>query len=620
MASPQEDDSSRSSKQAQEPQRLILCFDGTGNSFSGSNADTNVVKLLSMLDRTYPNQYHYYQELLKGSKIYIFGFSRGAYTAKFLARMINTVGLLCKGNEEMVPFAYLLYQRYLSGQLQDRTVEQKEQLKKATSLEQLMKAIPVEKLKSALTFNQLKAAIPVDQLKAAIPVDQLKAVMTVDQLKGAIPVDQLKAAMTVDQSVELIDVRTLEEVREERLNEESQPLLNAGNSNSGEPNEAFDELKAFSQTFCREETGKDGKGENIKVYFLGIWDCVSSVAVLEQKAPIPIAVIGTAHYVRHAVAVDERRVKFKPALLAQDIRDSRKTKTEDIKEVWFPGCHGDVGGGWPAGDDKPAGGDKAAIATENTMLWQRMTSWRQYIQKIWTSWKPKGPRHDVGADDFQMSDVPLAWMIHELELVDQLNPLAAVRWNCNAKRFKERFEAWFNKEKRFALGGFVHDSLSFGHGTGFSKVLLWRFMEYLPIITRWELRWTEIKPLWENVRFPLNKGRARDIPHDAVLHESLIRRLREDPLYKPANRNGRGTLHCLRRNDTIAQFTRTDQKPADYKHQTYKFVHVARKKANWKNSIKFWVLWAEDHSGWIFQLITACAIVVMGFWLVGYIY
>lgn len=43
------------------PNKLILCFDGTGNTFSGSNADTNVVKLLNKLDRNAPGQYHYYQ-------------------------------------------------------------------------------------------------------------------------------------------------------------------------------------------------------------------------------------------------------------------------------------------------------------------------------------------------------------------------------------------------------------------------------------------------------------------------------------------------------------------------------------------------------------------------------
>lgn len=57
------------SEPAREPKKLVLCFDGTGNEFSGSNADTNVVKLLKKLDRNAPGQYHYYQSefLLSGS-------------------------------------------------------------------------------------------------------------------------------------------------------------------------------------------------------------------------------------------------------------------------------------------------------------------------------------------------------------------------------------------------------------------------------------------------------------------------------------------------------------------------------------------------------------------------
>lgn len=43
------------------PQRLILCFDGTGNAFQGNPGDTNIVKLYNMLDRTNVNQMHYYQ-------------------------------------------------------------------------------------------------------------------------------------------------------------------------------------------------------------------------------------------------------------------------------------------------------------------------------------------------------------------------------------------------------------------------------------------------------------------------------------------------------------------------------------------------------------------------------
>jgi uncharacterized protein (DUF2235 family) len=44
-----------------EVNKLVLCFDGTGNTFTGSSSDTNVVKLLNKLDNNHSRQYHYYQ-------------------------------------------------------------------------------------------------------------------------------------------------------------------------------------------------------------------------------------------------------------------------------------------------------------------------------------------------------------------------------------------------------------------------------------------------------------------------------------------------------------------------------------------------------------------------------
>ncbi|KAI0167088.1 hypothetical protein GGR52DRAFT_575053 [Hypoxylon sp. FL1284] len=510
----------------EEPRKLVLCFDGTGNSFTGSNADTNVVKLLNKLDRNDPHQFHYYQTgigtydineksvnktwfgemrsslsqtidqgigttfdahvmagyrfLMRyydpGDKIYMFGFSRGAFTAKFLARMVNTVGLLCKGNEEMVPFAYRLYQRYLAGEIADADPK------------------------------------------------RLGKVSDKDHL--GVP--------------------------------ETQPLLDG---HAEEPTEAHhthkyqrahNEITAFTNTFCRKEVVDHcGKLEesNIKVYFLGIWDCVNSVAVLEQKTPKPVPVTGTAHFVRHAVAVDERRVKFKAALLAQDIRVSNHNH-EDIKEVWFPGCHGDVGGGWPASADHPL---------DNS---ERMTIW-QRIKNFWTTRKAKEASEDAAHDPFQMSDIPLAWMIRELEMVGQQDPRAAVKWCNRVNGFKRRFQ----KKKDQALNGFMHDSLRYGYGTGFFGVLFWRFMEWLPIITRWELENNE----WRNVRFPLNMGNTRDIPPDAVLHESLLWRLHNNATYHPPNNHGGALPPCLKIHGQVADVDpiMEIQEQADPDHKTY---------------------------------------------------
>ena len=130
---------------------IILCFDGTNNEYAATN--TNVVKMYAMLDRTTADQLMYYQPgigtfpppgvwgklkgwlvtkldlaiawLLKehatagyrflmshyqpGDRIFVFGFSRGAFTARVLAGMVHKVGLLTAGNEELVDFAWNTY-------------------------------------------------------------------------------------------------------------------------------------------------------------------------------------------------------------------------------------------------------------------------------------------------------------------------------------------------------------------------------------------------------------------------------------------------------------------------------------------------------------------------------
>lgn len=44
--------------------------------------------------------------------IYFFGFSRGAYTARFLAEMLDHVGLLSAGNEELTRFAWKTFSKW----------------------------------------------------------------------------------------------------------------------------------------------------------------------------------------------------------------------------------------------------------------------------------------------------------------------------------------------------------------------------------------------------------------------------------------------------------------------------------------------------------------------------
>jgi uncharacterized protein (DUF2235 family) len=85
-------------------ERLQNWYYKTKDSAVGTSFDQHVVGGYKFLMR-------YYEP---GDDIYMFGFSRGSYTAKFLSEMIDWVGLITHGNEEMVQFAWRTFSKWKS--------------------------------------------------------------------------------------------------------------------------------------------------------------------------------------------------------------------------------------------------------------------------------------------------------------------------------------------------------------------------------------------------------------------------------------------------------------------------------------------------------------------------
>ncbi|KAL9117337.1 MAG: hypothetical protein Q9187_006127 [Circinaria calcarea] len=439
-----------------KPAKLILCFDGTGNKFTGTPEDTNIVKLYQKFDREAADQYHYYQpgigtyaageaslnagvfgrfqrwlsktvDLAVGTTfdqhviagyrfimryysnhdhIYMFGFSRGAFTARFLARMISHVGLLSMGNEEMVPFAYQAYQDYVMG-TGHKTPEEAERF--------------------------------------------------------------------------MIDFKT---------------------------------------TFCRTYA---------QVHFLGLFDTVSSVGYFDlpfQKKFYASTVLRTAAHVRHAVSIDERRMKFKPALLAQDkqkdkaLREEADTKNSEhdhhieyIIEKFFPGNHGDVGGGW---SPNPATRHDLPGVSPNHP--SRLCKVPECLAKL----------DDLErGDPVQLSDIALQWMIKELDEVEEFHPEARIAWNHHRCIFMENIGNHLDQ----ATTAEIHDLLQFGGWSNWKewpKTLMWQIAEWCPLFKR-----KELNKNGEEVDqyFPPNMGGTRNIPAYNTktkyeqFHSSVARRI-----------------------------------------------------------------------------------------------
>ena len=299
-----------------------------------------------------------------GDAIYIFGFSRGAYTARFLAEMVQTIGLLSQGNEEMVRFAWN-------------------------------------------AFSKSKEA------------------------RGLYP-----------------------------------------NTEEDKKNIKF--MNDFKSTFCR---------EGVFIHFLGLFDCVNSLGQFDTpiwRINYRSIAMPAAKHIRHAVSIHERRLKFKPALFVQDQLQGEP----DIKEFWFAGNHGDVGGGWE---------------------------------------KPRGQKN-------QLSDTPLEWMVQELlNLKDTPNKLSFKTTNVRLLETRESdlersLQRGLTDHEKLTLDMKPHDMLRFGGGAPWYRVMGWWIIgsfphcmqpvdcslmstEFLPFQTRLKL----IDGAWIPRHWPPNMGASRDV-------------------------------------------------------------------------------------------------------------
>ncbi|KZP32693.1 hypothetical protein FIBSPDRAFT_722546 [Athelia psychrophila] len=103
------------------------------------------------------------------------------------------------------------------------------------------------------------------------------------------------------------------------------------------------ELYARADNNKRKEGAKHFKEtfsvKNVRVHFIGVWDTVSSIGIFRGKTlPLTDSCDHVCTF-RHALALDECRIKFLPECIAGP---SNEALPKNAKEVWFSGSHSDV--------------------------------------------------------------------------------------------------------------------------------------------------------------------------------------------------------------------------------------------------------------------------------------
>jgi uncharacterized protein (DUF2235 family) len=178
---------------------------------------------------------------------------------------------------------------------------------------------------------------------------------------------------------------------------------------------------------------------NVEIHFLGIWDTVKSYGGIFPQSLPHLRHNPIVKKVCHALSLNERRSWFLPTSWGQldiDEENLKQAKTDYryakqiIKEVWFQGCHSDIGGG-----DKEK---ETAKITLNWMLGEAIAS-GILLEKPLSDVQYKETVPEIH-ESFKGGWWALEW-IPRWELNNKhCPPIREFKWGPTGKRFPEKFK------------------------------------------------------------------------------------------------------------------------------------------------------------------------------------
>jgi hypothetical protein len=195
---------------------------------------------------------------------------------------------------------------------------------------------------------------------------------------------------------------------------------------------------------------------------------------------------------------------------------------QDISEVWFAGEHADIGGGWWLLEDE------TRPASDLPLIWMLHEAMRAgmpideaKLARAQYHAREMMVEDEDGDDIYRLDD--------ESESDSKLNT-SNPKSPPSSKQARTKTKS-LHHLTHLTTRTRLHDSLSFTGGLPFLSVLTWQVMEHLPF-RRMDL---QADGTWKPISWPLPRGETRDMPDDALVHGSVIARMRADPSYRPGN-------------------------------------------------------------------------------------
>ncbi|KAK4694207.1 putative membrane protein, partial [Lecanoromycetidae sp. Uapishka_2] len=460
--------------------------------------------------------YKFLMQCYNDDDIFIFGFSRGAYVARFLAEMLDHVGLLSQGNEEMARFAWKAFSQW-----QEREDNTEEEKKKKKDMLQFLWAFretfsrPVRRIRFLGLFDTVNSVPRFENAWMKRSKFPYTARSSAKIIRHAVSIDERRAKFRSD---------LISESKSSKPRQDSQRGRGPATADRFRRRSAIRPMGEYNkQTSARLSAVNGdlldpGRGKDARVR--------SQSPAISQS----LAVEKDGSSIRSMASVDSSQM----ILDAEDDEDD-EAAPQDLEELWFPGCHADLGGGWPLAE-----GEESPLS-HGPLVWMVREAQRAGLEfdteKII---KLKCCDDDYNDRDLGSMNGQAGPNVPEIEVT--ASPSLDIFHSPHAEKPEPGWVAGMEPKKpaksvfqqnleSAATKGVLHDCLEFRNGLTAASVISWKIMEYMPF------RRMDLRPdgSWKAISWPLPMGETRDIPENACIHLSAIRRMEADERYRPGN-------------------------------------------------------------------------------------
>lgn len=205
-----------------------------------------------------------------------------------------------------------------------------------------------------------------------------------------------------------------------------------------------------------------------------------------------------------SIRTDTSQLSAAPPRPPEDEDDIDEAAEQNIEELWFPGCHADLGGGWPLS------ANEETSLSHNPLVWMVREAQKAGLEfdremmirlkccdEDFDNWPESYDSTHMGEGDVNIPEVQVTGSARNL-FGSPKSEIPNPGWAPGMEPEEPKKSEFHRTLHTAATKGKLHDCLEYNNGLSATSVISWKMMEWLPF------RRMDLRPdgSWVAISFP----------------------------------------------------------------------------------------------------------------------